>query len=178
MVERMRSALRIGVVRPLSLNSNDESAYRKLVFTQNLLVEMQNALEADQSLFSVHDAYRLQKAAETHQRFLKSYVKMLVETTLPELWFTLGMNRTWLTEHTWLQQSLDNDLCLFTVDDAQRVFNNDRLLIETLKNLVIRCTVQYESPVIPHGLVRGTCNLMQLAVRRFRRLTVLNNRLT
>jgi sulfite reductase alpha subunit-like flavoprotein len=113
-VDAMRETYRIGMVRTPSFDDHVVRiaapsgtltidcgvAYRGFVRALQLVVEMQNALYADQSL--QHDiphepaattppvadrsAYKQLRAIETHRRFLKSYFEVLAQRTLPELW--------------------------------------------------------------------------------------------
>jgi sulfite reductase (NADPH) flavoprotein alpha-component len=113
-VDAMRETYRIGMVRtpvfddyvvrvnaPSGWLAIDCSvAYRAFARALQLVVEMQNALYADQSLQwaipfdpdsaqpspEQRDAYKLLRAIETHRRFLKNYFEVLVQRTLPELW--------------------------------------------------------------------------------------------
>jgi cytochrome b involved in lipid metabolism len=113
-VDAMRESYRIGMVRTPSFDdylvhieapSGAESvdcavAYRTFVKALSLVVEMQNALYADQSLQAEptallpgstsangeRSAYKLLRGVETHRRFLKHYFAVLVTSTLPELW--------------------------------------------------------------------------------------------
>jgi sulfite reductase (NADPH) flavoprotein alpha-component len=113
-VDAMRESYRIGMVRTLRFDDrlvrvpapagavviDAALAYRTFVKALTLVVEMQNALVADQSLQSrpeadgspalgpggERSAYRLQRALETHRRFLKNYFAVLLDGALPELW--------------------------------------------------------------------------------------------
>jgi sulfite reductase alpha subunit-like flavoprotein/cytochrome b involved in lipid metabolism len=113
-VDAMRESYRIGMVRTLRFDDHvvrveapsgevvidSAGAYRSFAKALALVVEMQNALVADQSLQSrpeadgspalgpdgERSAYRLQRAVETHRRFLKNYFAVLLDGTLPELW--------------------------------------------------------------------------------------------
>ncbi|MDB4989643.1 MAG: Sulfite reductase flavoprotein alpha-component [Myxococcaceae bacterium] len=108
-VDAMRESYRIGMVRtpvfddhavqveaPSGLLTVDcAAAYRAFVKALSLVVEMQNALVADQSLQSSdtgaqalgeRGSYKLLRAVETHRRFLSNYFAVLVTTVLPELW--------------------------------------------------------------------------------------------
>lgn len=128
-IDATREMYAIGVVRRLNLKGasvtvqrNDGSpqvvalggAYRAWVRSLFLVVEMQNALRNDQSLQasvttrgdppSPRSLYKLQKAAETHRRFLRSYVDGLASESLPNLWaLTYGLSgateeREWMLE--------------------------------------------------------------------------------
>lgn len=109
-VDAMRESYRIGMVRTPSFDDHlvrvdapsgaltvDASvAHRTLVKALSLVVEMQNALAADQSLQTHKEegelgaggrsAYKLMRGVETHRRFLKNYLAVLSHDTLPELW--------------------------------------------------------------------------------------------
>ncbi|MET0287488.1 MAG: cytochrome b5 domain-containing protein [Polyangiales bacterium] len=113
-VDAMRESYRIGMVRTPVFDDyvvrvagpngqvavDCAVAYRAYARALQLVVEMQNALVADQSLQHViphepaaqlpdaraRDAYRQLRAVETHRRFLKNYFEVLVQRTLPELW--------------------------------------------------------------------------------------------
>ncbi len=72
------------------------AAHRIWVKALQLVVEMQNALANDHSLQSAVTArgdpatprspFKLQRAAETHERFLRSYLDLLVAESIPNLW--------------------------------------------------------------------------------------------
>ncbi|MDB4975844.1 MAG: Sulfite reductase flavoprotein alpha-component [Myxococcaceae bacterium] len=109
-VDAMRESYRIGMVRTPSfddysvrveapsgeLTVDCSVAYRAFVKAVQLVVEMQNALVADQSLqhepavaggaSAPRSAFKLLRATETHRRFLNSNFAVLVTTVLPELW--------------------------------------------------------------------------------------------
>ena len=127
-VEAARERYRIGLVRspvfddhaaivegptgPVAVDRS--SAYRAFVSALQLVVEMQNALAADQSLQTERvgrsdDArertpYKLLRALETHQRFSASYLSVLASETLPGLWqISQGLlfpdaSRAWMKE--------------------------------------------------------------------------------
>jgi cytochrome b involved in lipid metabolism len=94
-VDSLRERYRIGVVRTPS-SGNFAAVYRAFVSALQLLVEMQNALAADQSLQTERLArrddaeertpYKLLRAFETHHRFVASYLNVLASETLPALW--------------------------------------------------------------------------------------------
>ena len=109
-VDAMRAMYAIGTVRRLDLGAFSarvegragpqlvslSAAYRVWVKLLYLVVEMQNALAADHALqdgitargdpVRPRSPYKLQRAVETHERFLRSYVELLVEESLPNLW--------------------------------------------------------------------------------------------
>jgi cytochrome b involved in lipid metabolism len=109
-VDAMRAMYAIGSVRRLELGAFSASldgplgaqvvslsaAYRVWVKLLYLVVEMQNAISADHALQDAITArgdpvrprspYKLQRAVETHERFLRSYVDLLVKESLPNLW--------------------------------------------------------------------------------------------
>ncbi|HEX5659700.1 MAG TPA: cytochrome b5 domain-containing protein, partial [Polyangiales bacterium] len=113
-VDAMRETYRIGMVRTPVFDDyvvqvesphgkvavDCGAAYRAFARALQLVVEMQNALYADQSLQHVvphepadalpnvrtRDRYKQLRAIETHRRFLKNYFEVLVQRTLPELW--------------------------------------------------------------------------------------------
>lgn len=72
------------------------AAYRVWVKLLYLLTEMQNALSNDHSLQEGITArgdpprprslYKLQRSVETHERFLRSYLEVLISESLPNLW--------------------------------------------------------------------------------------------
>jgi sulfite reductase (NADPH) flavoprotein alpha-component len=89
--------------------------YRAWTNLLYLLVEMQNALVQDFSLqrasttrgepFEPRSAFRLQRALETHERFLRAYVDGLVGPPLRDLWeVTAGLCRA--GERGWMDASL------------------------------------------------------------------------
>jgi sulfite reductase alpha subunit-like flavoprotein len=109
-VDAMREMYRIGRIRPLSFEAfsavvagpngaariSCRAAYQSWVRALHLVVEMQNAHHADLSLQDsltspveaqhVAGPYKQSRAAETHQRFLRNYLKPLRGETLPALW--------------------------------------------------------------------------------------------
>ncbi|HEX3596620.1 MAG TPA: cytochrome b5-like heme/steroid binding domain-containing protein, partial [Polyangiaceae bacterium] len=109
-VDAMREMYRIGRIRPLSFEAfaavvqgptgaariSCRAAYQAWVRALHLVVEMQNAHRADLSLQNsvtspveaehVAGPYKQARAAETHQRFLRNYLKPLRGETLPALW--------------------------------------------------------------------------------------------
>jgi sulfite reductase (NADPH) flavoprotein alpha-component len=127
-VDAMRESYRIGVVRsyefehyavavegdsgPVTVDCT--AAHRAFVSALQLVVEMQNALSADQSLqyeklgpdeLSLERTpYKLARAVETHRRFLANYVDVLASQTLPSLWrmcqglFFPGDSPSWMQE--------------------------------------------------------------------------------
>lgn len=125
-VDAMRDMYRIGRLRTLQLDeravemtSQDgvhqvscRTAFRAWVQALHLVVEMQNALDAD---FSLQEGtttlgeppgprapYKLSRAAETHYRFLEHYRPVLERETLPRLWrvtralFAQGADPDWM----------------------------------------------------------------------------------
>lgn len=109
-IDATREMYGIGVVRALDLHGVAGSvrtalgervvslagAYRAWVKNLHLVIEMQNALRNDESLqsavttrddaSSAQSPYKLQRAVETHDRFLRSYVDLLAGDALPSLW--------------------------------------------------------------------------------------------
>lgn len=109
-IDATREMYVIGVVRALDLKGPSVTvrrdggaqivslggAYRGWVSNLYLAVEMQNALRSDHALQSLEttrgeslatrSAYRLQRAIETHQRFLYNYVEGLASESFPSLW--------------------------------------------------------------------------------------------
>lgn len=109
-IDAMREMYELGVVRPLDLSGVSATvqgpagaqvvslaaAYRAWVRMLYLVVEMQNALENDQDLqraattrdepIRPRSSFRLQRAVETHERFLRSYVEGLATESFPSLW--------------------------------------------------------------------------------------------
>jgi sulfite reductase (NADPH) flavoprotein alpha-component len=109
-IDAMREMYAIGVVRTLALRGASASvtgplgtqvvslsgAHRAWVKNLYLAVEMQNALSNDLALQTAvttrddppapRSPYKLQKAIETHQRFLRSYVDGLADESFPSLW--------------------------------------------------------------------------------------------
>jgi cytochrome b involved in lipid metabolism len=140
-VDAMRESYRIGVLRGHAFDSHavrvegpsgaltvDAGAlHRSFLNAVQLVVEMQNALAADQSLqverLGPYDpatgptAYRLLRALETHQRFVASYLSVLVSETLPGLW-RLSRGLLFPDERAdWMQQRLE-EVC--AAEDARR----------------------------------------------------------
>lgn len=109
-VDAMRESYRIGVLRNHSFDSysvevagprgpltvDTAALHRAVANALQMVVEMQNALSADQSLQSEQvgsepgpgerSPYKLARALETHHRFVASYLDVLVSETLPSLW--------------------------------------------------------------------------------------------
>jgi sulfite reductase alpha subunit-like flavoprotein len=109
-IDAMREMYAVGTVRRLALEGVSgvvqgptgpqivslAAAHRAWVALLYLVVEMQNALRNDQSLQNgettrdepvlPRSIYRLQKAVETHERFLRSYLDGLASESLPNLW--------------------------------------------------------------------------------------------
>lgn len=115
-IDATREMYVIGVVRTLDLRGPTATvigpagpqvvslsgAYRAWMRTLYLAVEMQNALRNDQALQNgvttrgelptQRSLYKLQRAVETHERFLRSYVDGLANESFPSLWaITRGM---------------------------------------------------------------------------------------
>jgi sulfite reductase (NADPH) flavoprotein alpha-component len=128
-IDATREMYAIGVVRRLNLKGTSVTiqrtdgteqvvalggAYRAWVRSLFLVVEMQNALRNDHTLqagITTRDdpplprsLYKLQKAVETHRRFLRSYIDGLTSESLPNLWtLTYGLSgsgeeRNWMNE--------------------------------------------------------------------------------
>jgi sulfite reductase alpha subunit-like flavoprotein len=109
-IDAMRQMYAIGKVRRVDLKRASgvvhgpngpqtislATAHRIWVKLLYLLVEMQNALRNDHSLQESVTArgdpirprapYKLQRAVETHERFLRSYLDVLVGESFPNLW--------------------------------------------------------------------------------------------
>lgn len=109
-VDATREMHLIGFVRALNLRGRTASVvtpkgprvvslagvYRAWLSALWLTVEMQNALRNDQAIQGaattrdenpeVRSPYRLQRALETHERFVTSYFDVLSRETLPNLW--------------------------------------------------------------------------------------------
>jgi sulfite reductase (NADPH) flavoprotein alpha-component len=125
----MREMYRIGRGRPLSFEAfaavvngqpngaariSCRAVYQAWVRALHLVVEMQNAHRADLSLQDsvtspveaqhVAGPYKQSRAAETHQRFLRNYLKPLRGETLPALWsltrgvFAPDQGESWMQE--------------------------------------------------------------------------------
>ncbi len=129
-VDAMREMYRIGRIRPLSFETftakvagpsgtqrvNLRAAYQAWVRALHLVVEMQNAHNADWALQDsrvigddqrpLGSGYKLSRAAEAHLRFLRNCLKPLRAETLPALWLI--------------------SQCLFAPDDSPS-FMHDRL---------------------------------------------------
>ena len=152
-VDTLRERYRIGVLRSPSFDNfaavvkgpagavtvDCSSAYRAFVRAVQLLVEMQNALAADQSLQTERLArqddpeertpYKLLRAFETHQRFAASYLNVLASETLPGLWH---ISRGLLFPEAspgWMKAELERTLgsqeahrCTALIDDVLRDF--------------------------------------------------------
>lgn len=127
-VDAMREMYRIGRIRPLSFEAftaevagpngaarvSCRAAYQAWVRALHLVVEMQNAHRADVGLQDsvtspvearhVAGPYKQSRAAETHQRFLKNYLKPLRGETLPGLWsltrgvFAPSQGESWMQD--------------------------------------------------------------------------------
>lgn len=109
-IDAMRQMYAIGKVRRVDLKRASgvvhgpngpqtislATAHRIWVKLLYLLVEMQNALRNDHSLqesvtargdpIRPRSPYKLQRAVETHERFLRSYLDVLVGESFPNLW--------------------------------------------------------------------------------------------
>jgi sulfite reductase alpha subunit-like flavoprotein/cytochrome b involved in lipid metabolism len=100
-VDAMRERYRIGMLRTLALDGDSAEAlgtvaYRAVSQALGLVVEMQNALSADQAFElgssvarehqSERSPYELLRRIETHRRFLHNCFAVLVAETLPALW--------------------------------------------------------------------------------------------
>jgi sulfite reductase alpha subunit-like flavoprotein/cytochrome b involved in lipid metabolism len=109
-VDAMREMYRIGRIRPLTFEAftakvsgprgaqrvSLRAAHQAWVRALHLVVEMQNAHEADVSLqeavvigdgpAAVKGRYKMSRAAETHLRFLQNCLKPLRSETFPALW--------------------------------------------------------------------------------------------
>jgi sulfite reductase alpha subunit-like flavoprotein len=103
-----------GGIRHVSL----AGIHRGWVKNLYLSVEMQNALRNDQSLqkavttrddpASPRSPYKLQKAVETHERFVKSYLEGLANESFPSLWaLTAGAFSREADEGAWMTERLD-----------------------------------------------------------------------
>jgi sulfite reductase (NADPH) flavoprotein alpha-component len=125
-IEAMRDMYEIGFIRPLDFKGVSRSVllaggmssvvglaalYRKWTGTLYLVVEMENALLIDQSLqqslttqgesLEERSNYRLQRAIETHQRFLSCYANDLGGRILMDVWdLTSGMTGA---EPSWMK---------------------------------------------------------------------------
>jgi sulfite reductase alpha subunit-like flavoprotein/cytochrome b involved in lipid metabolism len=127
-VDAMREMYRIGRIRPLSFEAfaavvagpngaariSCRAAYQAWVRALHMVVEMQNAHRADLALQDsvtspvepqhVAGPYKQSRAAETHQRFLRNYLKPLRGETLPALWsitrgvFAPDQGESWMHE--------------------------------------------------------------------------------
>jgi sulfite reductase (NADPH) flavoprotein alpha-component len=129
-VDAMREMYRIGRIRPLSFEAfaavvegpngatriSCRAAYQAWVRALHMVVEMQNAHRADLGLQDavtspveaqhVAGPYKQSRAAETHQRFLRNYLKPLRGETLPALWsVTRGVFAPDQAE-SWMQERL------------------------------------------------------------------------
>ncbi len=166
-VDAMREMYRIGRIRPLSFENfsaivagpngpvkiSCRASYQAWVRALHLVVEMQNAQLADiglqDSLTSpveaahVRGPYKLSRAAETHLRFLRSYLESLRTETLPALWsITRGIFAPEASE-SWMQERLDQvsldqpcqyveAMAIELVDETQRWLEHEGRLIRAL----------------------------------------------
>jgi sulfite reductase (NADPH) flavoprotein alpha-component len=109
-IHAMRDVYAIGTLRRLDLGGRVSlvegpsgpqaislaAVHRVWVALLFLVVEMQNALRSDQSLqegptsrdepATPRSPWRLQRAIETHERFLRSYLDPLIAESIPNLW--------------------------------------------------------------------------------------------
>lgn len=129
-IDAMREMYEIGQVRPLNFagitrtierdgkrqNVALGSLYRTWLSFTYLVVEMQNAVENDQSLQTSattsaeapeeRTVYKLQRAIETHERFLRSYLDEIIGEPARALWqLTRGMCPSELSV-TWMEDRL------------------------------------------------------------------------
>ncbi|RYZ59432.1 MAG: hypothetical protein EOP07_04080 [Proteobacteria bacterium] len=117
-IEAMRDMYEVGVIRPLDFRGHSRvvempgsissiisisALYRKWVGILYLVTEMENALRLDQGLqvtvttrgelATERTPYKIQRAIETHQRFISSYANELGGKPFIELWdLTRGMS--------------------------------------------------------------------------------------
>jgi len=159
-VDAMREMYRIGRIRPLSFENfaatvagpngpatvSCRASYQAWVRALQLVVEMQNVHLADLSLQEsqispvepahVRGAYKLTRAAETHLRFLRNSLALLLRETLPALWsitrgiFAPEVSEAWMNErllHVTRDQrsSYVKAVSAELVDDSQRWVESD-----------------------------------------------------
>lgn len=129
-VDATREMHFVGVVRALNLRGRTASVptpkgsrvvslaavHRAWLAALWLAVEMQNALRNDQGVQSaattrdenpeVRSPYRLQRAIETHERFVSSYFDVLARETLPNVW---TLTRSFL-EDAALRETADREV--------------------------------------------------------------------
>ncbi len=140
-VDRLRGALRIGNIQPIPawLSTVEAAAYRALVATLQLVVEMQNALEIDLS-FSLGlpggpTAYERDRARQRDARFAREYFEPLAARSLPRL-------------HAALQRVLPELPALMHCvrPEAERGASSDRLLLHRLKRGLTTALRPFEQP--------------------------------
>jgi sulfite reductase alpha subunit-like flavoprotein/cytochrome b involved in lipid metabolism len=176
-VDAMRESYRIGVLRsytfddhavrvegPLGALTVDAGAlHRSFVHAVQLAVEMQNALAADQALqgerLGPHDPlsgatpYKLLRALETHQRFVGSYLSVLVSETLPGLW-QLSRGLLFPEERAdWMKQHLEQ-LCA-----AEAAARCEALAVRVFREFDVWRT-DPRTPAVARALERADAGLL------------------
>jgi sulfite reductase alpha subunit-like flavoprotein len=142
--------------------------YRAWTNLLYLVVEMQNALAQDFSLqrssttrgekLEPRSAYRLQRAVETHERFLRAYVDGLSGPPLRDLWeVTAGL--CGVGEPTWMDERLS---AVFESDSVSYVEAMSVELRDRVKQLIARALpAAHES----WAEVARACDLLEQADR-------------
>ena len=110
-IRALRELLVIGRVRP-----TERAAHRAWVSVLQLVVEMQNALANDQDLIRTTTTrddraphlspYNLQRSIETHERFLRTYLDVLLDESFPNIWAATAADLDVPHEPGWLAEKI------------------------------------------------------------------------
>ncbi|HYU16723.1 MAG TPA: cytochrome b5 domain-containing protein, partial [Candidatus Acidoferrum sp.] len=144
--------------------------YRAWTNLLHLVVEMQNALVQDFSLQLAattrdeaprpRSPYRLQRALETHERFLRTYVDG-ISGPLRDLWeVTVGLCRVGYGDRSWMDRKLD------TVFDSDSVAYVDGVGQEMRENLTSLVERGLPPDHADWSELTGACDLLEQADRR------------
>jgi sulfite reductase alpha subunit-like flavoprotein len=122
-VMALRELLVIGRVRPAEL-----PVHRAWVAVLQLVTEMQNALANDQEMIHLtttrddpaphRSPYNLQRSIETHERFLRTHLDVLLDQSFQNLWAVTMSCLDQPHEPSWMQ---DRVAALRERDDARRL---------------------------------------------------------
>ncbi|MET0343803.1 MAG: cytochrome b5 domain-containing protein [Polyangiales bacterium] len=185
-VDAWREVYRIGLVRTLRFDDDVidvdgpegprtvdcASAYRAFAKALQLVVEMQNALAADQSSLleaTADDPYTYLKAVETHRRFLKNYFGVLANQTLPELWrvaqplFFAGLEAGWM--NAWVAAQAETEAARVTEEIARHAYDD----FESLGDLARRRRMVRAFAADDAWFLRALKLALARAVRAFER---------
>jgi sulfite reductase (NADPH) flavoprotein alpha-component len=139
------------------------AAHRVWVKLLYLVVEMQNALRNDHSLQDGVTArgdparprslYKLQRSVETHERFLRSYLDVLVSESLPNLW-TITQGLFGPDESPlWMKSSLA------TLEDGYAARHNEAMIGELFES--IRRITNGPSDIVETARIAAACDALE-----------------